>query len=232
AYLEAGGNAIIIPTWSNEEMPNFEKILAYYGVSLVDGMIAEGDIDMYYNEDPFLLLPQIDYNEITESIYNAVVFVPYARGLDYDDDTENIFYTPLLETSDSSYSQMYSNMEINNGFNKSEGDIDGPFVIALKADKIIGNDVVSKVVFAASENMFGEEADSIVPGNNVKLFCSILSSLVEHKSSVSIPVKYYDASALIFTTRDIVVVGAVSILLIPICCLVIGFVIWFSRRKR
>lgn len=232
AYLEAGGNAIIIPTWSNEEMPNFEKILAYYGVSLVDGMIAEGDIDMYYNEDPFLLLPQIDYNEITESIYDAVVFVPYARGLDYDDEAENIFYTPLLETSDSSYSQMYSNMEINKGFNKSEGDIDGPFVIALKADKLIGNDVVSKVVFAASENMFGEEADSIVPGNNVKLFCSILSSLVEHKSSVSIPVKYYDASALIFTTRDIVVVGAVSILIIPICCLAIGFVIWFSRRKR
>ena len=102
----------------------------------------------------------------------------------------------------------------------------------MKAEKIIGNDMVSTVVFAASENMFSEAADSIVPGNNVKLFSSILSSLVEHESSVSIPVKYYDASALTFRTQNIVVVGVISILIIPICCLVIGFVIWFSRRKR
>ncbi|MDE6747844.1 MAG: Gldg family protein [Lachnospiraceae bacterium] len=232
AYLEAGGNAIIIPTWSDEEMPNFERILEYYGVSLADGMIVEGDMGMYYNEDPFMLFPQIDYDEITDSVYDAVVFVPYAQGLYYDDEAEDIYYQPLLETSDSSYSKAYSDMEINTGFYKSEGDIDGPFVIAMKAEKIIGNDVVSKVVFAASENMFSEAADSVVPGNNVKLFSSILSSLVEHESSVSIPVKYYDAAALIFSTRDIVVVGIISILVIPICCLVIGFVIWLSRRKR
>ena len=232
AYLEAGGNAIIIPTWSDEEMPNFERILEYYGVSLVDGMIVEGDMGMYYNEDPFMLFPQIDYDEITDSVYDAVVFVPYAQGLYYDDEAEDIYYQPLLETSDSSYSKSYSDMEINTGFYKSEGDIDGPFVIAMKAEKIIGNDMVSTVVFAASENMFSEAADSIVPGNNVKLFSSILSSLVEHESSVSIPVKYYDASALTFTTQNIVVVGVISILIIPICCLVIGFVIWFSRRKR
>lgn len=231
-YLEAGGNAIIIPTWSDEEMPNFERILEYYGVSLVDGMIVEGDMGMYYNEDPFMLFPQIDYDEITDSVYDAVVFVPYAQGLYYDDEAEDIYYQPLLETSDSSYSKSYSDMEINTGFYKSEGDIDGPFVIAMKAEKIIGNDMVSTVVFAASENMFSEAADSIVPGNNVKLFSSILSSLVEHESSVSIPVKYYDASALTFTTQNIVVVGVISILIIPICCLVIGFVIWFSRRKR
>lgn len=232
AYLEKGGNAIIIPTWTDVEMTNFEKILGYYGVSLVDGMIVEGDMGMYYNEDPYMLLPQIYYDEITDCIYDAVVFVPYAKGLDYDDEAEDIYYTPLLETSDSSYSKMYSDMEINSGFYKSEGDIDGPFVIAMKAEKIIGNDVVSKVVFAASENMFSENADSLVSGNNVKLFSSILSSLVEHESSVSIPVKYYDASALTFTTRNIVIVGAISILIIPICCLVIGFVIWLSRRKR
>lgn len=231
-YLEAGGNAIIIPTWTDEEMTNFERILGYYGITLIDGMIVEGDMGMYYNEDPFMLFPQIDYDEITDSVYDAVVFAPYAQGLEYDDEAEDIYYQPLLETSDSSYCKTYLDTEINTSFYKSEGDIDGPFTIAVKAEKVIGNEVVSEAVFAASENMFTEAADSIVPGNNVKLFSSILSSLVEHESSVSIPVKYYDATPLIFSTRDIVVVGIISILVIPICCLVIGFVIWFSRRKR
>lgn len=231
AYLEKGGNAIIIPTWTEEEVPNFERILDYYGVSLIDGMIAEADMGMYYNEDPFMLFPQIDYNEITDSIYDAVVFTPYAQGLDYDDEAEGIYYQPLLETSDGAYCKTYYDMEINSSVYKSEGDIDGPFVIAVAAEKNIGNNVSSKAVFAASENLFTEAADSIVPGNNVKLFSSILSSLVEHESSVSIPVKYYDASALIFSTRDIVVVGTLSIIIIPLCCLIAGFTIWWRRRK-
>lgn len=232
AYLENGGNAIIVPTWTNEEVPNFERILSYYGISLINGMIAEGDMGMYYSEDPFMLLPQIYYNEITDSIYGAVVFAPYAQGLEYDDEAKDIYYQPLLETSDSSYSKVSENGEISMVVNKSEEDIDGPFVIAVKAEKIIGNEMTSKAVFAASESMFSEDADIIVSGNNVKLFSSILSSLVEHESSVSIPVKYYDAAALTFSTWDIVVVGAVSILIIPICFLVTGFVIWFRRRKR
>ncbi len=180
AYLENGGNAIIVPTWTNEEMSNFERILDYYGISMVNGMIAEGDMGMYYAEDPFMLFPQIYYNEITDSIYGAVVLAPYAQGLEYDDEAEDIYYQPLLETSDSSYSKTYENEEISMEVYKSEEDIDGPFVIAVKTEKTIGNEMISKAVFAASENMFSEAADSIVSGNNIKLFSSILSSRVVH----------------------------------------------------
>ncbi|MCM1050194.1 MAG: Gldg family protein [Clostridiales bacterium] len=233
AYLEKGGNAIIIPTWVEEEMPNFEKILEYYGVSLVDGMVAEGDMGMYYNENPFMLFPQIDYDEIiTDGVYDAAVFTPYAQGLSYDENSDSIYYQPLLETSDSAYSKIGDGLNINFDYSKSEDDIDGPFVIALKAQKHVENDNYSNVIFAASENMFTVAADDIVPGNNLKLFCGMLSSLVEHESSVLIPVKYYDAESLIFTTRDIVVAGAISIIIIPICCLTIGIIIWWRRRKR
>lgn len=230
AYLEKGGNAVIIPTWTGEAMPNFEKVLDYYGVSVTEGMIVEGNMDMYYNEDPFMLFPQVDYSELNDGV--SVIFAPYAQGINYDDTTENMYYQPLLETSESSYCKVSLDTEINTRVDKSEGDIDGPFTIAVAAEKNIGNDIVSKVIFAACENLFSEDADSIVSGNNVRLFINSLSSLVEHESSVSIPVKYYDAEALIFSTRDIVAVGAVSILIIPICCLVTGFVIWFRRRKR
>lgn len=232
AYLEKGGNAIIIPTLPDEEVPNFERILDYYGISVVDGMIVEGNMGMYYNENPFLIFPEIEYDDITDSIYDNAVFAPYARGLDFNDEAEDVYYNSLLETSVSSYSKTQLNTEINTSFGKSEEDIDGPFIIAMKAEKTLENNMLSQAVFVASEDMFSETADSIVPGNNVKLFSSILSSLVEHESSVSIPVKYYDAQALTFSTRDILVVGALSILIIPICCLVIGFAIWWRRRKK
>lgn len=96
AYLENGGNAVIIPAWTDEELPNFNKVLAYYGVSLTDGIILEDDMSNYYGDIPYLTFPQINYDEITDSVYGMAVFAPYAKGILYQDGTEGMYYTPLL----------------------------------------------------------------------------------------------------------------------------------------
>lgn len=228
-YLERGGNAIIIPTWTEKKLKNFEKILDYYGVLLVNGMIAEGDSGMYY-ANPFHLLPKINADDITDSVYNAAVFAPYARGLVYDDDSENVYYTPLLETSSVSYSKV--NLETAENFDKAKEDIEGPFTIALKAEKTLDGGNISSAVIVATENLFTESADGMVPGNNIKLFGSVLSALVEHESSISVPVKYYDSTNLVFPTRIYAFVGIVSIIIIPLFCLITGFAVWLGRRKR
>ncbi|MCH5249431.1 MAG: Gldg family protein [Lachnospiraceae bacterium] len=228
-YLKRGGNAIIVPTYTEEKLTNFEKILDFYEVSLVDGMIIEGDMGMYYS-NPFYIFPQINGDEITNNIVNAAVFAPYAQGISYSEDSESIGYTSLLQSSAESYSKV--NLETSTDYAKEKGDIDGPFTIALKAEKMFEDGNVSNVVIVATENLFTESADTLVPGNNVKLFSSILSSLVEHESSVSIPVKHYDTTQLVFSQRVCVIVEIITIIIIPFICLVTGFAIWFDRRKK
>ena len=228
-YLDKGGNAVIVPTWTEEKLTNYEKILDYYKVSLVDGMIIEGDSGMYY-ANPFYIFPQINYDEITNSVTNAAIFAPFARGLSYDEATEMIHYTSLLESSTASYSKV--NLATSSDYSKEEEDIDGPFTIALKAEKELDEGGLSRAVIVATENLFTKSADDMVPGNNVKLFSSVLSALVEHESSVSIPVKSYDISNLIFSRRVCAIVGVFTIVIIPLFCLVIGFGIWFKRRKQ
>lgn len=228
-YLDKGGNAVIVPTWTEDKLANYEKILDYYKVSLVDGMIIEGDSGMYY-ANPFYIFPQIDYDEITSSVTNAAVFAPFARGLSYDEADETIHYTSLLESSTASYSKV--NLATSSDYGKEEGDIDGPFTIALKAVKELDDGGLSSAVIVATENLFTKSADDMVPGNNVKLFSSVLSALVEHESSVSIPIKSYDSSNLIFSRRVCALVGIFTIVIIPLFCLVIGFGIWFKRRKQ
>lgn len=71
---------MIVPTWTDTNMDNFEQLLDYYGVSLVDGMIVEEDRDYYY-QIPYWLLPSIESDEITQRVSGGSVFVPYARGL-------------------------------------------------------------------------------------------------------------------------------------------------------
>ena len=232
AYLEKGGNAVIIPAWTDMELPNFERILNYYGVSVTDGIILEEDADSYYGQIPYLLFPQVVYDEMTESIADSVVFAPYAQGLLYEEAAPDVLYAPLLQTGETSYSKVYQQeeLEIETDFRKSDNDMEGPFVIAVRAEKTVENNEISNGVIVGVEFLFTEDADSIVPGNNVKAFGNIIGTLVEQESTILIPMKLYTAM-MTFSTRTAAIVGLLSVVILPICLLVTGFVIWFRRRR-
>lgn len=231
-YLEKGGNAVIIPAWTDAELPNFQRILDYYGISLLNGVILEGNPDYYYGQIPYLLFPKVDYDEMTENISDSIVFAPYAQGLIYDDAAQDIFYVPLLETSEASYNKSYDQKELETetDFRKKEGDTEGPFVIAVRAEKKVGGNRISKGVIVAAELFFTEDADSIVPGNNIKAFGGIAGGLTEQESTILIPMKSYSAR-MTFSTRSAAVVGLLSVVIIPVFLLLTGFAIWFRRRK-
>ena len=228
-YLNQGGNALIIPTWTDTSMERFEQILGFYGVSMVDGMIVEGDRNHYY-QSPYYLFPAIEYDTVTEKVYDGTVFAPFSRGLTYDEESGDTTYQPLLRTSESAFSK--TELSGAEDFNKSAVDIDGPFVIALKAEKSLEEGTVSRALIVSTEQMFTANADDIVPGYNVKLFGSILSSLADRENSLAIPVKYYEIGNLVFNAQMVYTVGFVSVILLPIVCLVNGLVIWLRRRRK
>ncbi len=227
-YLDRGGNALIVPVWTNTEMDRFAQILDYYGVSLVDGLIIEEDRERYY-QIPYWLFPEVEESDVTGRVSGGSVFVPYASGLEYEEDADDLFYTPFLMTSSSAFSKQ----DIFDGedYSRSADAVDGPFVIGLGVEKSVGEGVVSQVVFVSSEQIFTSSADKVVPGYNMKLFGSIVSSLAEHESSVSVPVKYFDIGYLTFSARTVYVVGFLSIIVLPLGCLVVGLVIWLRRRR-
>lgn len=227
-YFGRGGNALIVPTWTDSEMGNFEEILQYYGVSLVDGMILEEDRDHYY-QTPYWLLPLIEEDTVTQRVSGGAVFAPYSRGLSYEEDSEGVYCKPFLMTS----SHAFSKVEVTDGedYSRDEADIDGPFAIGLIAEKDAGDGLSSRAVIVASEQIFTSSADKIVPGYNMKLFGSIIGSLAGHDSSLSVPVKYFDIGYLVFNAQAVYIVGFVSILVLPLGCLAIGLVIWLKRRK-
>ena len=46
-----------------------------------------------------------------------------------------------------------------------------------------------------------------------------------------LPVKYFDIGYLVFSARAVYVVGFVSIIVLPVGCLIVGLVIWLRRRR-
>ena len=219
-YLKAGGNALIISTWTNEEMPNFHKILNYYEVQVEEGLVLEGDTNAYY-QSPFYLLPTIAYDSLTDSVYDTMVFVPYAQGLILPDaKSDDLELNQLLFTSEDSYA------ETTDGENHSEG----PFTLGVRAVRRNG-DVSSTAVIYSSENLFTDAANVMVSGANMKLFAASLDTLVESTVNVAIPVKSYDMHYLTLNQSTIIWLGLTITIFLPFAILSGGFVIWFRRRR-
>lgn len=228
SYLDNGGNAFIIPTWTEENMGNFEQILEYYGVSLVDGVIVETDRSRYY-QSPYNLIPNIIYEGITQSIYDGTVLAPLSRGLNYDEYSEDIWYIPFLTTSEDAFSK--TDMLSLQDFDKGSQDIDGPFVIGMKIEKPAQSGEISQAVIVATEQMFLEDTDNVVPGYNVKLFGGIIASLAEREITVTVPIKYYEIGNLVFSAETVKVASRI-ILVIVVACIVLAIYIPLTRRHK
>lgn len=230
SYLESGGKVILITGYTGSEMPNRDALLEYMGMSVADGLVVEQDQNYYYRS-PYYLLPDVSADTYTSGIYgNYYIFAPYSQGiLIADEEAEGMTYTTFLSTSESAYSKVdITNME---NFEKSEGDIDGPFGVGVEAIKALEEGEATMVVYSCDQ-LFTDDANVMVSGANQMMFVNTVGGFVDHEVSVSIPVKSYQVSYLTVNQSDAVLIGLVTTIVLPVGCLAAGFVIWFRRRKR
>lgn len=229
-YLDAGGKVICITGYTQEEMPNLDSVLAHMGMSVADGLILEQDMDHYYRV-PYYVWPDMKANMYTSGLYGEFyIFAPYAQAIQIvDEETADITYDAFLTTSESSF--VKTSLDNIQDFTKGENDLEGPFNIAVEAVKTVENGQATMVVYGC-EQIFTDDASSIVSGANLQLFINTVSSFVEHEVTVSIPVKSYEVSYLTVKQSDLLWWMLSTTILVPLGCLIVGFVIWFRRRKR
>ena len=231
AYLENGGKVILITAYLGDaETPNLDAILDYMGMEVAEGIVVEQNAENYYSS-PYYLLPTVGISTYTSGIYNTYyIFAPYAQGIMIEDETaEDIAYTTLLSTSADAFSKIgIENLE---DFEKAEEDIDGPFAIGVEAVKTLEEGEATLVVYGC-EQLFTDNANAMVSGANQMLFTNTISEFVDHEVSISIPVKEYEVSMLTISQSSILLWAPLVTVILAVGFLVVGFVIWFKRRKR
>ncbi|NLL76987.1 MAG: ABC transporter permease [Clostridiales bacterium] len=227
-YLQKGGNAFIISTWTEKDMTNFHKILDYYSVSVADGLVLEGAEGAYY-QSPFYILPVIESDTITSSLGDTFIFAPYAQGFVLPEETEEgLSLTPLLSTSDQSYAR--ADVDSTTDYAKQETDVAGPFTLGVKAVKTNGGAESTAVIYS-SENLFTDAANAMVSGANMKLFAGSLGELTEETEGIAVPAKSYEEGYLTIPQSYIILIGLLITVIIPLAVLAGGFIVWFKRRK-
>ena len=231
-YLKKGGKAIITCNFEHQGLENFESVLKEYGLGRVSGIIMENDRNYYYGDRTYYLLPMVESTDYTASVKNKYIFAPYSEGISYPEDTEDTVYTVLLQTS----TDAVSKVDVANATTSKleDGDIAGPFAVAVAAQKNMGDDVTSDIVVIGSSMLLTDDADQIVSGSNVSMFTDILSALTGD-SDLSLSViasKAYTLSNLTVSAGTGYLVATGMMVVDPFCLLAAGIVIWVIRRMK
>ena len=242
AYLERGGKVMITLTMTEDELPNLQSLLAYMGLSTESGIVVEESTEHYYR-NPFFELPEMSYSTYTAGVNGTYyVFSPYNCGLRIPEDTEEITYDVFLKSSDDAFLMKdYVNAT---DYSQKEGDPDGPFALGVEAVKTLdasgdatadgasADATSATMIVLASAETFTEAADEMVSGANRTVFMNIVSAFSDQELNVSIPAKSYDMQLLSVTQAGIIRLGVLLVILLPLGCLIAGFVIWMRRRRR
>lgn len=231
AYLNNGGRVILTTEYVAETQPNFERILAEFGMTLQRGMVAENDTARYY-QMPLYLLPNIAYADETQGLtgQHSYIMAPFAQAVSApEEENEGITCTELLTTSDKAV--LKSGEKQVTTYEKEDGDLEGPFCIGMKAEKELDSGVGTLYVFTSAQ-MFTDYYDSAVSGNNKQLFSNMMGTIADHEVSVAIPVKSYTLEMLTVPAKTAYIYRAVFMVVVPFGLLAAGIVIWMVRRRK
>lgn len=231
SYLDKGGKAIMMSSYNDTKLENYDSIIEKYGVTLYDGLVVEKNKDNFY-QNPYYLLPNIGYCDATAQLMSQkqLVLMPLARPFTYDEEkNENFEYTKVLYTSDDSFAK--KNVSDANNYDKESGDDDGPFSLGVLIEDKANE---GKILYFSSETLLAEEIDTMVGNANSEMVVSGLNSMVDTDNivSVSVPAKMYELSSIVVSQSAGIIASIITIILLPLGFLVFGLVIWLHRRKR
>lgn len=227
-YVDNGGKLLVIagPT-KDGILENLYSLLLDYGIETNEGIVVEADREHYAFQAPFMLLPEMKRNVITNSLIeeNYYPIMPVSLGLTIKETPTNATVTPLLNTSNSSFSKV-AGYSITS-YEKEEGDIDGPFTLALSIEN--RND--GEIVWFASSKFLENMYNAYSSGANVNLGMNALSSLIGESEAVAIRSKSLNYSYLTISDSTSFMLKVIMIGVFPLLYLGVGIYIILRRRK-
>ena len=239
-FINKGGNILWLsdPSIIDVDLPNINKILKEFGFNFSKGMVAEQDSGKIILQNPFLILPDVSYHEITKDLYTAtgVVFAGAGKINFQDDEKLNelgLEVNTLLTSSEQSvYIEDYSAQSIS----ASNGEI-GSFTLGAEIIKKIDDNINSKMIVYSNCNFMTDTTASESSGlklvnlyNNKDLILNSLAFLTDRGDSIRIR---KDSGMVVYTAtqkQDNIV--KIIIFIVPIIIIILGIIIWQKRRRK
>ena len=156
---------------------------------------------------------------------NYYPIVPVATGLTVSGSASGATVTELLTTSDSAFSKV-SGYEMTT-YDKEEGDIDGPFAVAVSVELDDGG----QMVWFSSSLFLDDGYNAYSSGANVNLTMNALSQLIGEREAMSIRSKSLNYNYLTINESTASLLKVTMIGVFPLIYLAIGIGVVVKRRR-
>ena len=234
SYFENGGRGIFFIDLLNKETPNLQSLMEYYGISIKQAAVLEGEVENRYSaKNPLFLLPKIGEHPILKNLRdkNLRVLVPVAQPIETLKAKRNtVEIVPLLTTTDKSWGKI--NLE-SDSLEKEAGDLEGSFNIAVAiGDGKNLNDISSnaKIVVISSALMLDENVIAQSNGSNMDFFMNCLSWMGNRQQNMSIRPKSISVEALKMNSAEQIMYSGIVVIVIPLLIGIGGTAVWLRRR--
>ena len=227
-YVEGGGRLLVMAgPVEDGELPNFYSLLEPYGVTAAEGITVEGDQAHYVYPSPVALMPDLGESDVTAPLAEEgyYVILPLAVGLEVGENTTSATVTSLLTTSDDAFSKPDGYDMAT--YEKEEGDIDGPFSLAVEVSYENGGGLI----WVSSSTYLDDMYNAYSSGANVNFTMNALSQLIGESETLSIRAKSLNYNYLTISDSVSGLLQVVMIGLVPLAFLGTGIIVVVRRRR-
>ena len=225
-YTARGGNLLVMagPT-ENGILENLYSLLSDYGVEANEGIVVEEDREHYAFRAPYILLPDMNSHKITDSLIDEKYYpiMPISLGLTISDSPGAV--TELMTTSGLSFSKP-DGYSINT-YEREDGDIDGPFAVAVSIETADDGGIV----WFTSSDFLDDLYNAYSSGANVDMAMNALSSLIGETEAMAIRSKSLNYNYLTISDSTASLLKVTMIGVFPLLYLGIGVCVVLRRRR-
>ncbi len=211
-YMENGGKMTVVLADTTAETPNFDALMADYGISKVNGYIA--DTERYYGQNVYQIFPNYSSGDITGKFGSEEYTLLFGSlGLKVEK-TDGVTVDEFLTTSNKGAAVVGENDYT-----------EGKYTLAAAATK----DESRFTVFGSASIIDDDFTSYYKNLMDLQVFMNSITANFDDVSNISI-----DSISLQTTYNTIANgsgIGAIFIGIIPVALLILGFLRWFGRRK-
>lgn len=227
-YVTGGGKLLVMAGPTEDGcLKNLYSLLSDYGVETYEGIVVERDREHYLFQAPYVLLGDMASSEITDPLIEEKYYpiMPLSQGLVIGEETGRGTVTQLLTTSDLAFSKS-AGYDIST-YEKEEGDIDGPFALAVSVE----GDGGGRIVWFTSSVFLDDRYNAYSSGANSDLGMNALSYLIGESEAVAIRSKSLNYNYLTISDSVSSLLKTLMIGVFPLFYLGTGIAVIFRRRR-
>ena len=227
-YVAGGGKLLVMAgPVEDADFTNFYALLEPYGITAAEGIVVEGDREHYAFSTPAILMPDLADSDITTPLAEEgyYVILPLAVGLEMGENTTGATVTSLLTTSDAAFSKP-DGYDMTS-YEKEDGDLDGPFALAVDAAYSNGGELIWVSSSAYLDDMYNAYSS----GANVNFTMNALSQLIGESEAMSIRAKSLNYNYLTINDSVSGLLQVLMIGVIPLAFLGAGITVVVRRRR-